>query len=299
MTMPRLELDEYRRIQRSPLQTAAELRRLQESPPVLVGRDHELREIRARLLAGRPVFVSGRAGVGKSAVLRVLYGTWTTGNAGMPLYYCAESRTRRSVATCMLVNLLLHRKRLHSEYIGRRKAVASLGALSRFIARERLPDLQRMMHQNLQPGAACVVLDHADHPHAKVASLTELWLETTPLVIVARDAAATGRARRLLSCCDRVEIEPLPKRTLIEMARDVARRRNLPLHDADVQEAAALAEGRPGRLCDLLDAAVKPDYRRHGRVRWSLIHIDLLVRSGARGRAFAGSGAPAGEDGQC
>jgi hypothetical protein len=225
------------------------------------------------------VFVSGPSGVGKSTLLQATYGEWSAEQEGFPVFYCAESSTRRSIATHMLVNLFLHRGRLESRYVERRKTVASLSGLRRFVAEERLPDLKRMMHQNLGGDRACLLLDHLDDPDPKVASLIEVWLETTPLVLVARHAEAVGRVRWLLSAFERMELLPLPEPTLLRLARDIAGKLGAHLREADVHEAVALATGNPAQLQRLLHAAARPEYQKSGTVQWKLLQLDERIRA--------------------
>jgi len=263
----------------SPLQIAACLQRLRREPPALIGRERELAALRAHLRGRRPVFVSGPSGVGKSTLLQATYGEWSAEQEGFPVFYCAESSTRRSIATHMLVNLFLHRGRLESRYVERRKTVASLSGLRRFVAEERLPDLKRMMHQNLGGDRACLLLDHLDDPDPKVASLIEVWLETTPLVLVARHAEAVGRVRWLLSAFERMELLPLPEPTLLRLARDIAGKLGAHLREADVHEAVALATGNPAQLQRLLHAAARPEYQKSGTVQWKLLQLDERIRA--------------------
>jgi hypothetical protein len=234
------------------------------------------------------VFVSGPAGVGKSALLQATYSEWNAEREGFPLFYCAESSTRRGIATHMLVNLLLQRGRLESRYIERRKSVASLSGLRRFVAGERLADLKRMMHQNLGGGRACLLLDQLDDPDPKVASLIEVWLETTPLILVARHAEAVGRVRWLLSAFECLELLPLPEAALLRLARDMAGKLGAHLREADVHEAVALATGNPAQLQRLLHAAARPECQKRGAVQWKLVQLDERIRAiglGEHGRA--------------
>lgn len=263
----------------SPLQIAACLQRLRREPPALSGRERELAAIRAHLRARHSVFVSGPSGVGKSALLQATYSEWSAEQEGFPVFYCAESSTRRGIATHMLVNLFLHRGRLESRYIERRKTVASLSGLRRFVADERLADLKRMMHQNLGGDRTCLLLDHLDDPDPKVAALIEVWLETTTLVLVARHAEAVGRVRWLLSAFERLELLPLPEAALLRLARDMAGKLRAHLREADVHEAIALATGNPAQLQRLLHAAARPEYQKGGVVQWKLVQLDERIRA--------------------
>lgn len=263
----------------SPLQIVACLQQLRRAPPALSGRERESAALRAHLRARHPLFVSGPPGVGKSALLQAAYSEWNAEREGFPLFYCAESGTRRGIATHMLVNLFLQRGRLESRYIERRKTVASLSGLRRFLADERLADLKRMMHQNLGGDRACLLLDHLDDPDPKVASLIEVWLETIPLVLVARNADAVGRVRWLLSAFERMELLLLPEPTLLRLARDMAGKLGAHLREADVHEAVALAAGNPAQLQRLLHAAARPEYQKSGTVQWKLVELDERIRA--------------------
>jgi hypothetical protein len=263
----------------SPLQIAACLQRLRREPAALIGRERESAVVRAHLRARHPLFVSGPSGVGKSALLQATYSEWSAEQEGFPVFYCAESSTRRGIATHMLVNLFLHRGRLESRYIERRKTVASLSGLRRFLAEERLADLKRMMHQNLGGDRACLLLDHLDDPDPKVASLIEVWLETTPLVLVARHADAVGRVRWLLSAFERMELLPLSEAALLRLARDMVGKVGDRLRETDLREAVALAAGNPAQLQRLLHAAARPEYQKNGTVQWKLVQLDEHIRA--------------------
>jgi hypothetical protein len=263
----------------SPLQIAACLQRLRREPPVLIGRERESAALLAHLRGCHSVFVSGPSGVGKSALLQAAYGEWKAEQEGFPIFYCAESSARRGIATHMLVNLFLHRGRLESRYIERRKTITSLSGLRRFLADERLADLKRMMHQNLGGDRACPLLDHLDDPDPKVAALIEVWLETTPLVLVARNADAVGRVRWLLSAFERLELLPLPEPALLRLARDMVSKVGDRLRDTDLHEAVALATGNPAQLQRLLHAAARPEYQKGGTVQWKLVQLDERIRA--------------------
>jgi hypothetical protein len=272
----------------SPTQIASFLDQLRREPLRLIGRDRELAAVRAHVRARRSLFVSGPAGVGKTAVLQAAYGQWRTEAEGFPLFYCTESSTRRSIATHMLVNLFCHRGRLESQYIERRKTVTSLSALRRFVASERLPDLKRMMHQNLSCDRVYLLLDHLDNADPKIASLIEVWLETTPLVLVARNAESVGRVRWLLSAFEHLELLPLPDAALRSVAREmVATLGGARLHEADVHEVLARSHGNPAQLRRLLQAATRPEYQRNGSVQWKLIGLDLRIRAIGLGESAA------------
>lgn len=266
-------------VPRSPLQIGPHLQRLRNTTACLLGREPELAAIRAHIRARRALFLCGPAGVGKTAVLQAVYGAWEVQREGYPVFYCGDSGTQRSLATHLLVNLLAHHGRLQSEYIGRRTTVASLSQLRRFLEQARLPTLKRMMHQNLQRQPGCLLLDHLDHPDPKIAGLIEVWLETTPLVVVARDPAAVGRARWLLSAFEQVTLSPLSDAFLQQLARDAATRLGLRLTEADVHAVAKRAAGNPGRLQQLLRAATRPGYQKDGTVQWKLVDLDLRIRA--------------------
>jgi hypothetical protein len=263
----------------SPLQIAACLRRLRSQPPTLIGRERESAVFRKHLGARRSVFLGGPSGVGKSALLHAIYGEWSAEREGFPLFYSAESSTRRGIATHMLVNLFLHRGCLESRYIERRKTVVSLSGLRRFVAEQHLADLKRMMHQNLDGDRAVLLLDHLDGPHPKVASLIEVWLETTPLVLVARNAEAVGRMLWLLSAFERLELAPLPEPALLRLAHEMAGRIGASLREADLHRAVALAAGNPAQLQRLLHAAARLEYQKGGAVQWKLVQLDERIRA--------------------
>jgi hypothetical protein len=277
----------------SPLQIGARLQRLRREPPSLFGREPLLATLRQHLRARRPVFLTGPAGVGKTAILHAAYAAWDAKREGFPVFYCGESATRRGIATHLLVNLLLHCGRLQSEFVERRKTVGSLSGLRCFVARERLPDLQRMMHQNLQGEAACLLLDQLDAPDSRVASLIEVWLETTPLVMAARSRQHAGRAQWLLSAFEQLEVPPLPPAILSRLARAaMLTREKLHLSEADLRAAVEMAAGNPRRLKDLLSAAERPEYRKNGAVQWKLFDLDARIRAiglGDGGRDRRGS----------
>jgi len=272
---------------RSPLQISAALQQLRHDPPVLIGRERESAAIRAHLGARHSVFVSGPAGVGKSALLQATYGNWDAHREGFPVFYSADSGTRRGIATHTLVNLFLQQGRLESRYIERRTTVASLGGLRRFLVEGRLADLTRMMHQNLARGHVCLLLDHLDDPDPRVAALIEVWLETTSLVIAARDTEAVGRVRWLLSAFERLEVPPLPQRALLRVARDVVGTLDAGVRDADVHEVVRRAAGNPAQLQRLLHSAARPEHQKNGAVQWKLVMLDERIQAIGLGKRGA------------
>jgi hypothetical protein len=263
----------------SPLQIGAHLKRLRNAPVRLLGRERELAVIREHIHARRSLFVCGPAGAGKTALLHAVYAEWNAPDDQLPVFYSGESNSRRRLATHLLVNLLLHHGQLRSEYIGRRTIVASLGELRRFVEQARLPSLKRMMHQNLARQPGCLLLDHLDRPDSKIAGLIEVWLETFPLVVVARDATSVGRVRWLLSAFDQLWLSPLPHGTLVTLVRDSAARLGVHLTQADIDEIATRSSGNPERLQHLLRAAAQPEYRKNGTMQWKLVDLDLRIRA--------------------
>jgi hypothetical protein len=265
---------------RSALGIASQLRRCKQAPLRVVGRERELASLREHIRARRSVLLSGPAGFGKTAVLQALYAEWDASRDGVAILYGAESRTPRSLITHLLINLFLDRGRLESQHIQRRRSVASLDELRRFVAHERLPELMRMVHQNLERDRVSLGLDHLDDPHPKVTSMIEAWLETTPLILVARRAEALGRAQWLFPSCARVELAPLDETTLRGIARHfVGGMSSCHLDDVDLDQAARLAAGSPRRLQELLRAAARRDYQERGVVQWRLIELDLRIRA--------------------
>lgn len=275
----------------SPLQIAAALKNLSTNQPTLIGREHEFAVIRASIGARRSVFVSGAAGIGKSALVDAVYAEANANRAEGPVFYCAESSTRRGIVTHMLVNLFLSRGHLHSDYLNKRKSVHSLAALRRFTTEERLPDLKRMMHQNLRHAGACLILDHLDAADSRVASLIEVWLETLPLVVVARTAERVGRVRWLLCSFEHLELLPLKHSMMLRLAEDRMKcAPELGSHEGMIHEAVERAAGNPGRLLQLLQSAQRPEYQTNGAVQWRLVELDLRIRAiGLGSRAEAKS----------
>ena len=252
-------------VAQSALQIASDLEQLRCRAPRLIGRDRQLAALHAHIRTRRPLFVSGPAGVGKTALLHALYAGWDTTREGFPVFYCGESHTRHALATTLLVNLFLHGHSLRSTFLDRRKVVTSLSALRRFVTTERLPDLYRMLHQNLPPDA-CIVLDHIDNPDPKVASLIEVWIERMPLILVARRADRMGRARWLLSGCEHLEIPPLSAAALRRLASDTLQKvARCDVRDADIHRALVRAAGNPGRFKELLSAAVQHQKNGEGK----------------------------------
>jgi hypothetical protein len=271
----------------SPRQISAALHQLRQDPPVLISRERESAALRAHLRARQSVFVSGPAGVGKSALLQATYADWDADREGFPVCYSADSGTRRGIATHTLVNLFLQQGRLESRYIERRTTVASLGDLRRFLVDGRLADLKRMMHQNLARGHVCLLLDHLDDPDPRVAALIEGWLETTSLVIAARDTEAVGRVRWLLSAFERLEVPPLPQRTLLRLARDGIGKLDAAMREADVHEAVRRSAGNPAQLQRLLHAAARPEHQKNGAVQWKLVMLDERIQASGLGERRA------------
>lgn len=267
-------------VHHSTTRIAASLRGLRSDPPRLVGRDAVSNELRSLVQAGKSVFVSGPAGVGKSSLAQALYAGWSMGEGSVPLLYCAESSTPRGVSVHLLVNLFLERQRLRGQYVERTTTIASALELRRFVECEPLPELRRLMNQSLAAQRACIVLDHLDDPRPRVASLLEVWLETMPVVVVARSPERTGRARGLLCLFERLEVEPLSESTLVGMARDLhGASGEIDLSEEDLHFAARRCEGNPGRLTSVLRAAAKHFDQRAGRVRWKLADLDLRIEA--------------------
>ncbi|MBX3023774.1 ATP-binding protein [bacterium] len=263
----------------SPLRIAASLARAAHPPP-LVGREAEVAALRDHLRAGRCVFLSGPAGIGKTALLReILRDPAAPPPAPLPLLYAAAGRSRRAIIVHVLVNLLLQRGVLESRYIERPTRVGSLAQMRRFLAHAHLPDLSRLMHRSLERQRACLLLDHVEAPHPAVARLLETWMERAPVVIVARAAEQVGRVRWLLSGCAPLALPPLPSAAMSRLARDrLSRPGSAPWRPAELREAVRRSAGNPGRLQTLLDAAAQARYRANGAIQWRLLEIDLRIR---------------------
>ena len=265
---------------RSLSRVGADLARLRSDPVRLIGRDRDLAEIRALLISRRSIFLSGPAGIGKSAILQGLYGAWDPAREGFPLIYCSASRTCRGIIEQVLVNLLLLRGHLTMQYLGRRRTVTSAAELRRWVLGAGIPELRRMMHQNLHGQDAGLLLDHLDEAEPHVASLIEIWLERMPLALVARDADSMGRIRGLLCECTALRVAPLPAARLGRLARETLRRlAGVSASEADLNRLVRLAAGCPGALLDLLRAAVQGAQAGNGAIRWSLVRIDARMQA--------------------
>lgn len=262
---------------------ARELRAWRAGTPMLIGRDGELDALAAHLRNGRSVFLSGPAGIGKTALLRTVYAQSGASTGGRTILYCGASGSRRVLAQRLLVSAFVAFARLDSRYIGRRTRIVSPAELEHFLRGATQAELTRMMHQTIAQGPCALLLDHVDHCHARVAAPVELWLERLPLVIVARSADATGRVRWLLSSCERLELGPLAPPASLRLARALAAESAAPIGESAIAAAAVRAAGNPGRLSELMRAAAHPRYQRNGAIRWPLIELDLRIRDAAAG----------------
>jgi hypothetical protein len=112
---------------RSPVQIAAHLGQLRSQRPDLTGRGRELAMLRTLILERRPAFVSGPAGVGKTALVQAVCTGWDIERKNLIIYYCGGARARREIATHVLVNELLD---LQSEDL-QEAAARSLGSPGR------------------------------------------------------------------------------------------------------------------------------------------------------------------------
>jgi hypothetical protein len=112
---------------RSAVQITAHLEQLRRQPPHLIGRGEELVMLRALTLDRRPVFVSGPAGVGKTALVQAVCTGWDIERENVIIYYCGGARAHREIATHVLVTELLD---LQSEDL-QEAAARSLGSPGR------------------------------------------------------------------------------------------------------------------------------------------------------------------------
>src|SRR5579875_572758 len=136
----------------------------------LIGRNREYEAVVRAIQARRLVFLSGPAGVGKSALARAVA---AAAEPSAPVLYVPRARTCAGAAAGIA-------------------AARSAEILRRRTGRER-----------------AVIFDHVDNPGPRLDALVDLWRERTTVVLIARSEQTLGRLHRHLYDCERVPLDPL------------------------------------------------------------------------------------------
>src|SRR5579875_735600 len=120
----------------------------------LIGRNREYEAVVRAIQARRLVFLSGPAGVGKSALARAVA---AAAEPSAPVLYVPRARTCAGAAAGIA-------------------AARSAEILRRRTGRER-----------------AVIFDHVDNPGPRLDALVDLWRERTTVVLIARSEQTLGR----------------------------------------------------------------------------------------------------------
>src|SRR5579883_1588220 len=223
----------------------------------LIGRNREYEAVVRAIQARRLVFLSGPAGVGKSALARAVA---AAAEPSAPVLYVPRARTCAGAAAGIAAALAAPgrtalRTGAELRFLRRGAAARSAEILRRRTGRER-----------------AVIFDHVDNPGPRLDALVDLWRERTTVVLIARSEQTLGRLHRHLYDCERVPLDPL------DAAAGAAFVHELPSAD----EAARLvrqADGIPGLLHATLRLAA-----RRGHAGAPLAALLRRVRLEALGR---------------
>ncbi|GEM_PF-2313142 len=231
----------------------------------LIGRNREYEAVVRAIQARRLVFLSGPAGVGKSALARAVA---AAAEPSAPVLYVPRARTCAGAAAGIAAALAAPgrtalRTGAELRFLRRGAAARSAEILRRRTGRER-----------------AVIFDHVDNPGPRLDALVDLWRERTTVVLIARSEQTLGRLHRHLYDCERVPLDPLDAAAGAAFVHELALRLGLEPPSAD--EAARLvrqADGIPGLLHATLRLAA-----RRGHAGAPLAALLRRVRLEALGR---------------
>jgi hypothetical protein len=212
----------------------------------LIGRHREYEAVVRAIGRSRLVFVSGPAGVGKSAIARAVA---AAADPSAPVLYVPHARTCAGAAAGIAAALAapgpaVLRTRAELRFLRRGAAARSAEILRRRTGRER-----------------AVIFDHVDNPGPRLDTLVDLWRERTTVVLIARSEEALGRLHRHLYDCERVRVDPLDSAAGAAFVDEVALRFGIePPPRGEAIRLVRQADGIPGLLHATLQLAAR---RRH------------------------------------
>jgi hypothetical protein len=208
--------------------------RWQHAP--LIGRERERDEIVNGLRPGRLVIVTGRRGIGKTALVRSI----VAADAASSMIYVPDARTRASAAAGIAAALSAppgtDRARLAARMRRGGAKVRTAAVQAHRTGRERV-----------------VVFDHVDFPGPGVDGLVDVWRERAAVVLVARGEATLGKLYRHLYDFRGVHLLPLDRAAAAALATALCRGNGLPpLGDARLSHLVRLTGAVPGLVCRTL-----------------------------------------------
>ncbi len=190
----------------------------------LIGRDRELSEARAALAKGHHLLVTGRAGIGKSALLRTLCQDlradrvclWAAaGNVKHAVFDLAR-QTHEAVGLALPVERIPKRYRARAQRLGH----VSWRTLARNVGRMPAKDLMDLIVASVRGKGVLVFIETLEVPPSQALFYAAL-IDVAQVAAAMDDLNRRSRIARLLWRFNaRLELKPLP----LEACRDIAAR---------------------------------------------------------------------------
>ena len=266
------------------------------SSEVLVGREPELRRLRAAILHRESLLIWGAPDAGKTFLIQQALAQLSAGDRRKCVCWSGPA-TGRELAAHLLRELYRARDPLVRAKIHADRAEES--TLDRWLNKQSLLRMRGILYSAAEQGDYRFFLDHLPPPTHKMAHfLKELMYRCkTPIYFTGNgySPGEIGYAWSLYWTDEyRIRLEPLSEALARELLETCIQKFSLASLDLKgFREDILHLSGRlPGSIAKMCELAADPRYRYHDHVKVKLLHVDYLLQSHRFSSPYAAS-APA------
>lgn len=253
------------------------------SSKVLVGREPELRRLRAAILRRESLLIWGPSDAGKTFLIQQALAQLSAAARRKCICWSGPA-TGRELAAHLLRELYraadpLVRRKIHADRAGE-------STLDRWINKQSLLRMRGILYSAAEHGDYRFVLDHLPPPTHKMAHfLKELMYRCkTPVYFTGHGYSPPeiGYAWSLYWTDEyRIRLEPLSEtlaRELLEISIQKFRLASLDL-EGFREDILHLSGRLPGSIVKMCELAADPRYHYHDQVKVKLLHVDYMLQS--------------------
>lgn len=245
----------------------------------LINRRREIATILDHIGKRRHLHIYGKEGVGKSALLNLIYNDWKEIESSLIPIYCRNSRPFREILIQLAGFILGHFKVLKS--IDKFKSVKEI-KYPTDIKKLNTTALKNLIFAYISQARFCVILDHLECVTPKINSFLTALYEKALVITASRqsweltDYGFKGNLVYRLFLIPKFKIENLSKEdsfSLMERLAGGAFREDRRLFE----EVYHITKGNAGLISEIILKALLPQYCVSGYPNLKLIQLDLNI----------------------